>query len=376
MEITVLRESEKGERRVALAPSNLRALTDAGLSVGIESGAGEGAGWSDDDYRQAGARVEASREQLLSESRVVLGVRPPTPRALDAFPAGALLVSFLSPSDHDLSQELARRKIDGLALERMPRTTRAQRMDALSSQATVAGYRATLLAARHLPRFLPMLTTAAGTIRPARFLVLGAGVAGLQAIATARRLGARVQGYDIRAAAAEQVRSLGATFLEAELPGEAEAEGGYARKLSGTEEERQLQLLGEHVPKADAVITTAQIPGRAAPILVTSRMVEGMSSGSVVVDLAAETGGNCELSEPGRTASHHGVTVAAPIHLASELAQHASEMFGRNVTALLEHLVRDGELHLPLDDDIVDSILVARNGATRSRGDRDNNNGE
>ena len=372
MEITVLRESEQGERRVALAPANLRSLKEAGLSVAAESGAGEGAGWSDEDYRRAGARVEASRERLLSESRVVLGVRPPRPETLDDLPAGALLVSFLSPSDHDLPEELARREIDGLALERMPRTTRAQRMDALSSQATVAGYRATLLAARHLPRFLPMLTTAAGTIRPARFLVLGAGVAGLQAIATARRLGARVQGYDIRAAAAEQVRSLGATFLEAELPGEAEAEGGYARELSGTEEERQLQLLGEHVPKADAVITTAQIPGRSAPILVTTRMVEEMSPGSVVVDLAAETGGNCQLSEPGRTGSHHGVTITAPIHLASELAQHASEMFGRNVTALLEHLTQDGELHLPLDDDIVDSTLVARSGKTRSRGDRDN----
>lgn len=371
MEITVLRESEQGERRVALAPANLHPLKEAGLSVGVESGAGEGAGWSDEDYRQAGARVEASRERLLSEPRVVLGVRPPGPETLDDLPAGTLLVSFLSPSNHDLPEELARRKIDGLALERMPRTTRAQRMDALSSQATVAGYRATLLAAHHLPRFLPMLTTAAGTIRPARFLVLGAGVAGLQAIATARRLGARVQGYDIRAAAAEQVRSLGATFLEAELPGEAEAEGGYARELSGTEEERQLQLLGDHVPKADAVITTAQIPGRSAPILVTSRMVEEMSPGSVVVDLAAETGGNCQLSEPGRTSTHYGVTIAAPIHLASELAQHASEMFGRNVTALLEHLTQDGELRLPLDDDIVDSTLVARNGRTRSRGDRD-----
>ncbi len=376
MEIAVLREEAEGERRVALAPSNLSALAKAGLSVRIESGAGEGAGWTDRDYREAGARMEADRDRLLDGARVALQVRPPTPDRLDALPPGILLVAFLSPSPDDLPEELARRRIDGLALERVPRTTRAQRMDALSSQATVAGYRAALLAAHHLPRFLPMLTTAAGTIRPARFLVMGAGVAGLQAIATARRLGARVQGYDIREAAAEQVRSLGATFLEAELPGEAEAEGGYARELSGTEEERQLQLLGQHVPNADAVITTAQIPGRPAPILVTREMVSEMSPGSVVVDLAAETGGNCQLSEPGRTVVHEGVTIAAPLHLASELAQHASEMFGRNVTALLEHLTADGELSLPLDDDIVDSTLVARNGTTRSRGDRDNSNEE
>jgi H+-translocating NAD(P) transhydrogenase subunit alpha len=376
MHIAVLRERFEGERRVALIPSHLPTLAEAGVQVRIEAGAGAAAGWTDEAYRAAGAQVEEDRRRLLEGARAVLRVRPPDPDELDDLPAGILLISFLGPSTHDLPTELAGRRVDALALERVPRTTRAQRMDALSSQATVAGYRAVLLAADLLPRFLPMLTTAAGTIRPARFLVMGAGVSGLQAIATARRLGARVQGYDIRTAAAEQVRSLGATFLEDELPEEAEGEGGYARQLSETEEERQLRFLGTHVPGVDVVITTAQIPGRPAPTLVTRRMVEGMAPGSVVVDVAAETGGNCELSEPGRTIVHGGVTVAAPLNLPSGAAQHASEMFGRNVIALLEHLLHEGDLSLSTDDEIVDAILVVRNGRARSRGDTDNGNGE
>jgi H+-translocating NAD(P) transhydrogenase subunit alpha len=371
MKIAVFRESAEGERRVALAPSNIRVLKELGLEVVVESGAGEAAGWPDAAFREEGAQVADSRSSLLDGARVLLRIRPPQVEEARELPRGGLQISFLSPRAEGVAEALASEGVDAVAMERVPRSTRAQRMDALSSQATCAGYVAVLRAARHLPRFLPMLTTAAGTIRPARFLVLGAGVAGLQAIATARRLGAQVQGYDIRTAAAEQVRSLGATFLQAELPEEAEVEGGYARELSGSEEERQAQLLAEHVPRADAVISTAQIPGRPAPVLITREMVERMKSGAVVVDLAAETGGNCELTRPGETVRHGQVSILGPVHAASDLPQHASEMYGRNVSALLGHLVQEGELVLSLDDEICDAMLAVLNGRIRSPGDRE-----
>lgn len=371
MQIVVLQERREGERRVALPPSHISALLEHGFTLRLEAGAGEAAGWSDEEYKEAGAAVVRSSEALFDGVHIALRVRPPTVREVDGLPQGVVLVSFLSPSpEDDLLEALARRGVDAVALERVPRITRAQRMDALSSQATVAGYAAVLLAARHLPRFLPMLTTAAGTIRPARVLVLGAGVAGLQAIATARRLGARVAGYDIRAAAAEQVRSLGATFVEAELPEEAEAEGGYARALDQSEGERQLELLGQHVPRADVVITTAQIPGRPAPRLITRDMVEAMATGSVVVDLAAETGGNCELSRPGETVQHGGVTLCAPLDLPSHVAQDASRMFGTNLDALLRHLAPEGTLELDLDDEIVDAVLAVHDGGLHTPSQR------
>lgn len=373
MRVMVLAEKHPRERRVALTPSHVSALVDAGWEVRVESGAGARAGWSDEEYRQSGARVDADREALLKNVQCILKVRPPSfgsddGSEIDDLPSGTVLVSFLSPGvSPDLLQELANRGVSAIAMERIPRTTRAQRMDALSSQATAAGYRAALLAATHLPRFFPMLTTAAGTVRPAKVTVLGAGVAGLQAIATARRLGAIVQGYDIRAAAAEQVRSLGATFLEEDetLPEEAEVEGGYARALGESEQDRQLAFLARHIPKADVVITTAQIPGRMAPVLVTRGMVEEMTSGSVIVDLAGETGGNCELSEAGKTVLHGGVTILAPVDLASGVAQHSSQMLGTNISALLGLLVQDGNLTLDLSDDIVDSVLVTHEGAVR-----------
>ena len=373
MRVAVLGENHPQERRVALTPSHVPALVDAGWEVRVESGAGVRAGWSDEEYRQSGARVDADREALLENVQCVLKVRPPILGSDEVsevgdFPSGTVLVSFLSPgASPDLLQELASRGVSAIAMERIPRTTRAQRMDSLSSQATAAGYQAVLLAATHLPRFFPMLTTAAGTVRPAKVMVLGAGVAGLQAIATARRLGAVVQGYDIRAAAAEQVRSLGATFLEEEetLSEEAEAEGGYARALGESERDRQLAFLARHIPKADVVVTTAQIPGRKAPVLVTRGMVEGMTTGSVIVDLAGESGGNCELSEAGETAVHGGVTILAPVNLASGVAQHSSQMLGTNISALLGLLVQDGTLTLDLSDDIVDSVLVTHEGAVR-----------
>ncbi len=374
MRLAVLQERHPGEGRVALSPTHMASLIKAGWEIRVESLAGQSSGWSDEAYREAGAVVEGSREQALAGCTCVVKVRPPSAGAngqedeVSRLPSGAILVSFLSPgADGDLVAKLAARNISAMAMERIPRTTRAQRMDALSSQATVAGYRAVLLAAMHLPRFFPMLTTAAGTVRPARVLVLGAGVAGLQAISTARRLGAIVQGYDVRAAVAEQVKSLGATFLQDEslLQAQAETAGGYARALDTSEKDRQLAFLGQHVPKADAVLTMAQIPGRPAPLLVTRSMVEGMTRGSVIVDVAAETGGNCELSVPGETIVHGGVTIVAPVDLASGVAQHASQMYGTNVSALLGLLTREGQIVLDSSDDIVNSVLVTHEGAVR-----------
>jgi H+-translocating NAD(P) transhydrogenase subunit alpha len=363
MELALLRESHPLERRVALAPVHLPALTKLGVQVRVERGAGERAGFPDAAWQEGGALVAPDAAAALEGAHVALRIRPPRTGSeggddeVGRLPRGITLVSHLSPgADADLEERLRAGGITALALERIPRITRAQRMDVLSSQATVAGYRAVLAAADLLPRFFPMLTTAAGTIRPAKVLVLGAGVAGLQAIATARRLGAAVTGYDVRPAALEQIRSLGAKALEETV--EAEAEGGYARALSSTEQERQLAFLGEHVPGFDVVVTTAQIPGRPAPLLVTEAMVRGMRPGSVVMDLAGETGGNCALTSPGEVIDVAGVTVAAPLDLPSQLPWHASEMFGRNVTELLGHLVHDGVLQLDFDDEITGAMAV------------------
>lgn len=371
MRLAVLRESDPKERRVALAPAHVPPLADAGWKVSVEEGAGLRAGWDDGAYREAGAGVAADRSALLRDADCVVKVRPPVSGGegdeVGQLPEGCVLVSFLSPgTTAELLDELAGRGVSAMALERIPRTTRAQRMDALSSQATAAGYHAVLVAAARLPRFFPMLTTAAGTMRPAKVTVLGAGVAGLQAIATARRLGAVVQGYDIRAAAAEQVQSLGATFLEDDgSAGDAEGEGGYARALGASERDRQLAFLGRHLPAADVVVTTAQIPGRPAPVLVTRETVERMRPGSVVVDLAGETGGNCELSVAGEEVRHHGVTILAPVDLPSGVAQHSSQMLGTNVSALLALLAGEGSLRIDLEDDIVDGVLVTHEGAVR-----------
>jgi H+-translocating NAD(P) transhydrogenase subunit alpha len=371
LDIAVLRERHPHERRVALTPSHLPAFSKLGVGVRVEAGAGAAAGFPDDAYRDGGARVEADPASLVEGCRAVLKVRPPL-RGVEGpldevalLPSGSVWISMLGPRPPEgLLEALAGRGVDALYLERLPRITRAQRMDVLSSQATAAGYRAVLRGASHLPRFLPMLTTAAGTVPPARVLVLGAGVAGLQAIATARRLGAAVTGYDVRPAAQEQIRSLGAKTLE-EKEVAAEGEGGYARALSEDERERQLQLLGEAVPGFDMVITTAQIPGRPAPLLITTAMVEGMRAGSVIIDLAGETGGNCELTRFGELVEHRGVRIDAPENLPAELPWHASEMYGRNLIALLQHLIRDGELVVDPEDEITGAILVVHDGRVR-----------
>ncbi len=365
MDLALLRETHPLERRVALAPSHLAALERLGIRVRVEAGAGLEAGFSDAAWTDAGAHVAPDAGAALEGADLALRIRPPrtgrdgAPDEVTTLPRGITLVCHMSPgADPDLEAKLSARGVTALALERIPRITRAQRMDVLSSQATVAGYRAVLRAAGHLPRFFPMLTTAAGTIPPARVLVLGAGVAGLQAIATARRLGAAVTGYDVRPAAREQIRSLGAKALEEAV--EAEAEGGYARALTSSEQERQLAFLGEHIPGFDVVITTAQIPGKPAPLLVTEGAVRAMRAGSVIIDLAGETGGNCALARPGEVVREGGVTIDAPLALPAELPWHASEMFGKNVAELLGHLVHDGALRIDFDDEITGAMAVTR----------------
>jgi H+-translocating NAD(P) transhydrogenase subunit alpha len=370
VELALLRESRPRERRVALSPASVAALDRVGIRVRVVAGAGVAAGFADEAYAEAGATVAPDAPAALSGADLALRIRPPTTGSdggldeVGLLPPGIVLVCHMGPgADPGLEAALAARDVTALAMERIPRITRAQRMDVLSSQATVAGYRAVLHAATELPRFFPMLTTAAGTIPPARALILGAGVAGLQAIATARRLGAAVTGYDVRPAAREQIRSLGAKALEEEM--EAEAEGGYARALSESEQERQLAFLGRHIPDFDVVITTAQIPGKPAPLLVTAEMVQAMRPGAVVVDLAGETGGNCALTRPGEVVRAHGVTIAAPLDLPSELPTHASEMFAKNVAALLQHLAPEGALVVDPADEIAGAMLVVKGSAVR-----------
>lgn len=340
MKVSVLRESRPGEHRVALVPDVVRELVEKhGLQVAVEEGAGRGSHISDDEFVAAGGAV-ADRETVLAGAHVVVKVAPPTLDEVRALPEGSVLIGFLSPfTEVQVIEALAQRRVTAFSMELVPRTTRAQRMDALSSQANLAGYKAVLLAAERLGRILPMFMTAAGTIRPGKALILGAGVAGLQAIATARRLGARVEAFDVRPAVKEQVQSLGATFLEADDEVAAEGEGGYAGELSAEQHARELALIGAHIHDADIVITTAQIPGRRAPVLITEEMVRSMRSGSVIVDMAASTGGNCELSKPDEEVVAHGVRIVGPSNLPAEVPVHASQLYARNVTTLLLEMV-------------------------------------
>jgi NAD(P) transhydrogenase subunit alpha len=374
MRIVVPRETTASERRVALTPSAVKRLSADDRTIGVESGAGLAASFSDDEYREAGAEIVAAPEELLRDADVVLMVNPPAVRP-DGFdePAhlgeGTLCVALMHPYESaDLFARLAERGVTAIAMELVPRTTKAQRMDALSAFSTIAGYTAVLRAADALGKFFPMLTTAAGTMAPARVFVLGAGVAGLQAIATARRLGAIVEAFDIRPAVKEQVESLGATFVEWEHDeaAEVETEGGYAKEVSASEQERERQLLSDHVATADVVITTALVPGRPAPRLVTEEMVERMRPGSVIVDFAAASGGNCALTEAGETVVRHGVTIMGPLDLASSLPVHGSEMYGRVVSALLAHATgEDGALAIDLDDEILGACVVTHGGKVR-----------
>ncbi len=362
MKIGVLAETSRSERRVALVPDVVSKLAASGFEVVVETGAGELAGFSDDAYRKAGVAIEVDRQALLGTADVVLSVQPLRLEDVRFLQAGTVTISFLQPATQGaVIAALADRGVTAFSLELLPRISRAQSMDALSSQSSLAGYKAVLMAANRLGKFFPMLMTAAGTIPPAHVLVLGAGVAGLQAIATARRLGAVVEAYDVRPTVKEEVKSLGATFLEFELEAQ-EGAGGYAREQSEDFLTKQRELLTEHVALADVVITTAAIPGRRAPLLVTTPMVQGMRRGSVIVDMAAESGGNCAVTQPGQVVEIDGVWIAGTTNIPSTMAYHASQLYARNVTRLLQYLANDGQLKLDFKDEIIKGSCVTFGG--------------
>jgi H+-translocating NAD(P) transhydrogenase subunit alpha len=365
MRIGVPKESAEGEKRVALIPAIVQSLVDKELEVVVESGAGEAAGHPDSQYSDSGARVGSGEDAWAAD--VVLRVATPTPEEIGRVGRGKVLVGFLAPlTSGETTRALAEGGVTSFAIEAVPRITRAQAMDGLSSQANVAGYAATLLAAREAGRFFPMLTTAAGTVSPARVLVLGAGVAGLQAIATAKRLGAVVTGFDIRRAAWEQIASLGGRPLELDFIPDAEDEGGYARPLTDEENEKVREALAENAARQDVIITTAQIPGRPAPILITAEAVGNMKPGSVIIDLAGESGGNCELTEAGRTVEEGGVKIIAPGNLPSDMAAHASQLYAKNLENLIGLITADGELALDFDDEIVAGACLTHGGEVRN----------
>lgn len=368
MKICVVADTAPRERRVALIPDSVSKLVKAGHVVVVQSGAGAPAHFDDQQYIAAGATIAPDAAVTQAGAEVVLRVQRPTADEAAEIPEGALVVSLMAPATAaDTVAALTARRVTALALELVPRITRAQSMDVLSSQATVAGYKAVLLAAEKLPRFLPMLTTAAGSITPAKAFVIGAGVAGLQALATARRLGAVTSGFDVRPAAAEQVKSLGATFVQSDVvSAAAETSGGYARAQTDDEAVRTLETIGRHIASQDLVISTAQIPGRPAPRLITAEMVRSMKPGSVIVDLAAETGGNCDLTEPGETITVNGVHLIGALNLPSTMATHASQMFSRNVLTLLQHLTgKDGGLTVDLADEITGAMVLTHDGVPR-----------
>ncbi len=361
MKIAVPKECAAGEQRVAIVPEVVARFGKLGVEVLIEEGAGAAAYQPDQSYTAAGATVVQDAERLYREADVVLRVQPPTIEEAHRLREGGMVVGFMAPhKSAELVKVFRNRKITSLAMELIPRISRAQSMDALSSQASVAGYKATLMAAYRLSKFMPMLTTPTGTIRPARFLIIGVGVAGLQAIATARRLGAIVEAYDVRPATKEQVQSLGAKFVQMDI--QADAAGGYARELTEEEKRRQQELIAKHVGQADVVITTAAIPGRPAPKIITRAMVEAMKPGSVIIDLAAESGGNCELTKPDKGVKFHDVEICGPVNMPSTLPAHASELYAKNMFHLVALMVKDGKLEPDWDDEVLRDSTLTRDG--------------
>jgi NAD(P) transhydrogenase subunit alpha len=362
--VVIPKEVVSGEQRVALTPDALPRILKGGNRVVVQSGAGDAAGFSDSQYAAAGADIAPDAPSTYANAGLIIKVQRPNDDEIGLLPRGSALIAFLQPLFAiGTIEKLARAGVTAFAMELIPRISRAQSMDALSSQATVSGYKAVLLAAGALPKFFPMLMTAAGTIPPAKVLVLGAGVAGLQAIATARRLGAIVTGFDVRPAVKEQVESLGATFLASAPHEGAEGAGGYAKELPEEQQRRDQELIAKTAAGTDVIITTALIPGKRAPILLTAAAVASMRAGSVIVDLAAEQGGNTEGCEPGATVVRNGVTIMAPLNLPSSMPQHASFLYARNVAALCEHLVRDGRLALDMSEEITRAITVTHDGA-------------
>jgi H+-translocating NAD(P) transhydrogenase subunit alpha len=363
MKIAVVKESRPGERRVALIPDLVARLVKQGLEIWIEAGAGEKSFWSNEAYTNAGAQVIADPDKLWGEADVVLKVGVPTAAEASKLRSGVTFISCLTPlANEQLIGQLASQGVTSLAMELIPRSTRAQSMDALSSQASIAGYKAALLAAVTLPKYFPMLTTASGTVAPAKVFVIGAGVAGLQAIATCRRLGAIVEAFDIRPAVKEEVQSLGAKFIEVPLTEDTVGENGYAKEVSQAGQELTQKTISQHVRTADVVITTAQVPGKTAPQLVTAEMVSQMRPGSVIVDLAAEQGGNCAYTEAGKTIDRHQVTIVGTINLPASVPIHASQLYAKNISTLLQYLIKDGALNLDFTDDIVSSTCVTHQG--------------
>ncbi len=373
MRIAVAKEIEASERRVALIPDVVSKLVKQGFEVSIESGAGEKALYSDSDYEAAGATIISDTAKLWGEADILLKVSPPQQREdgsaeIDSLKEGSVFIGFLNPlANPSLAEQLAQRKVTAFSMEMIPRTTRAQSMDALSSQASIAGYKSVLIAAEALPKYFPMLTTAAGTIAPAKVFVMGAGVAGLQAIATARRLGAMVEAFDIRPAVKEEVQSLGAKFVEVKLDEETATAGGYAKEISEESKKKTQEAVNERVKNADVVITTAQVPGRKAPRLVTEEMIAQMKPGAVIVDLAADQGGNAAYTEPGGNVVKNGVTIIGPVNLPSSVPVHASQLYSKNLVSLMKLLVKDNALNLDFEDDIVNAACITHDGELRNQ---------
>jgi len=364
MKIAVFKELLLGEKRVAATPETVGKMVKLGFQIMIEVGAGSEASFDDQSYQTAGATITTDKALMLSTADLILKVNPPEPDEIAGMKNGAVLMSYLQPlTQFKLMQQLAQQGVSALSMELVPRITRAQRMDALSTMSTVAGYKAVLLAANASNRFFPMLTTAAGTIRPAKVIIIGVGVAGLQAIATARRLGGVVTAFDVRPAAGEQARSLGAEFVSMEVPHDAEDAGGYAREFSADFYKEEQEIIRQHSKDADVIITTALIPGRPAPILITAEMVQEMKLGSVIVDLSAEQGGNCALSQLGQTVMSHGSIVIAPENIASTMAFHASEMYARNIHAFVTLIAPNNEgIKLDLNDEVITGSLITHQG--------------
>ena len=364
MIIAIPKETAEREKRVALIPDTISKLVENGHDVWVESDAGKASSYLDEAYQSAGAEIITDRTKIFADSDILISIQTPPKEDLGKMKAESILICFLwALQNEETVSYLQENNITALGMDAIPRISRAQSMDALSSMSSIAGYKSALIASNELDRYMPMMMTAAGTVAPAKVLVLGAGVAGLQAIATAKRLGAKVEAFDIRPAVKEQVESLGATFVEVpDLDEESETEGGYAKELADDEQERQRQVIHEHAKKSDIIITTALIPGKPAPLLVTKEMVEDMHAGAVVVDLAAEQGGNCELTDPGDTTTVNEVKIIGPLNISSQLAYHASQLYSKNMLSLLNHLIQDGEPVFDFEDEITLNTTITHQG--------------